>query len=543
MATYDRNQHEVIFEAFEVSAQGDQVLAASNGLMRCFPGVGVTVSATKLAERPFRSFLATTISQLASEEVSQMLPRSKKAGTAVHEIRDTAHPGLITEGLMVQLLALGKPTSGHALPITKSVRDEVNWKNALLPWRRSPTWLILRVALQLVLRCSFRPGEDRIQYKNFLLYLMASLACKAPAYLNSYVVVDGLSVIRTKLGRRMYKIQDSVFTFVSSVVHGATNLVLTHLRDLQGRIKDEDRHIITQIVPSASSEDCHLSLLNSKKAIYDAMHYSVEPQRDLAFSRTTTPPLIINVHGFPTLQQDSILALNAFENWVNEELHSLLYRKEVSYMIEACHRVEAVMDLYFRLAAPKYTADVRAKSLMLLTILELWVVLDKMSVQICPLLKEYSPEIPADFLEPLLLPKWSQMQRAEAVSEYIRGRRDAANVTVPSIFSDPSARGFAAQYYDRSREHKELRGQIERHAHDCREAKKRELAELTRRWCELRDDEAKEEHLYEDDSTGQSIHQLKCRKCSLGKKNEIYDNSSSRMAAPPRGAHLQDRDI
>lgn len=101
MATYGRNQHQVIFGTLEVSARGDRVLAAWKCLVRCFPGVGVTVSATKLAEHPFHFLLATPISQITSEEVSQMLPKSKKAGTAVVEIRDTAHPVLITEGLMV----------------------------------------------------------------------------------------------------------------------------------------------------------------------------------------------------------------------------------------------------------------------------------------------------------------------------------------------------------------------------------------------------------------------------------------------------------
>jgi hypothetical protein len=36
-----------------------------------------------------------------------MLPKSTKAGTQVDEIRETTHPGLVAEGLMAQLLALG----------------------------------------------------------------------------------------------------------------------------------------------------------------------------------------------------------------------------------------------------------------------------------------------------------------------------------------------------------------------------------------------------------------------------------------------------
>lgn len=190
-------------DAFEVSAQGKSVLSSSGGLLRRFPGVSVIISADKLVDPTFRSYLAATISQLASEEVSDMLPKSTKAEIEVDKIRETIHPGLVTEGLMIQLLALG--THNEEVKLVKCVRDEVNWMSALLPWRRSPAWLALRVALQLVLRRCFPQTEGRLHYKNFMLYLMATLAAKEGLSVRSHELVDCWKISHTRIGRRIYK--------------------------------------------------------------------------------------------------------------------------------------------------------------------------------------------------------------------------------------------------------------------------------------------------------------------------------------------------
>ncbi|KAJ5380694.1 uncharacterized protein N7496_003122 [Penicillium cataractarum] len=530
VATYDSSQQVVILEAFEVCAQDEQVLAAPGALMRRFPGVSVVLPAAKMAEPTFRSYLATSISQLDSEEVSAMRPKSKKAGTVVDEFRDTAHPGLVTEGLMTQLLAFGKPRNQNDLPITKSVRDEVNWRDAYLPWRRSPAWLVLRVAIQLTLRRSFPPEECSAQYKNFLLYLMAGLGSKASSYMPPHTVVDGLSVIRTKLGRRAYKLHDSVFPFVSHVVYEATKMISDELLTFQQLMKDGTRRTLPQLPTSVDTEHCCLSLPNCKQGIYDAMHYSTEPRKEFVFSRKSSDHFSINEHGFPALMQDSIMALNAFEKWVEETLQPLTHGAKVSWMTQACYEVEKLAEQYFTIAAPRYADNPPARSLMMLTILELWVAVDKMGNLICPLVKDFPPEIPANFLDPLLLPKWSQMQRAERFFDYIRRRRDSADPSAPSIFSDPSARGFAVRYYDVFPDHQSLRAAIETYARSYREMKEQELARLTSVWLKFRDDANNDAgHFYgNSDTGGQMVHETqKLSKMLAGKPDEWNVNQSS----------------
>ena len=50
-----------------------------------------------------------------------------------------------------------------------------------------------------------------------------------------------------------------------------------------------------------------------------------------------------------------------------------------------------------------YGSNPEYNSIMILTIMYLWVALDRLAVDFCPLLKQYSPKIPSDFLHDLLL--------------------------------------------------------------------------------------------------------------------------------------------
>lgn len=163
----------MIFDAFEVSSSYKSVLS-SGGLLRHFPGVSVAVPVNKLTDPACNHYLASSISQLASEQVKDMMPKTRKAGSEVDEHRGMIHPGLVTEGLMAQLLAL--ETHNEEEKTLKCVRYEVNWHSTLLPSRRAPAWLLLRVALQIILRRCFPKAEGHSQYKNLIIYHMATIA-------------------------------------------------------------------------------------------------------------------------------------------------------------------------------------------------------------------------------------------------------------------------------------------------------------------------------------------------------------------------------
>ena len=56
--------------------------------------------------------------------------------------------------------------------------------------------------------------------------------------------------------------------------------------------------------------------------------------------------------------------------------------------------IASCIEQYFDVAKNIYGTDPEDGSVMILTIMDLWVALDRLAIQECPLLKQYSPEIP-----------------------------------------------------------------------------------------------------------------------------------------------------
>jgi hypothetical protein len=112
-------------------------------------------------------------------------------------------------------------------------------------------------------------------------------------------------------------------------------------------------------------------------------------------------------------------------------------------------------------------------SIAIVSMLEVWVVVDKMCIDICPLMKSYSPELSSDFLEPLLLPRRCEMRRATGIQAYIQARHSAYTGT-RNIFSDPGAQSFPVAYFNDSEKHRGLRESIQQHARAKLENKRNE---------------------------------------------------------------------
>ena len=511
---YNEDRNRVVADAFEVSAEGESVIA-SDGLLRRFPGVSVALPAEKFSEPNFCAYLASSISQLASEEVERVLSKSRKAHTEVTEHRGVAHPGLITEGLMVQLLALGSPNEEDCT-FVKSIHDEVNWQDALLPWRRSPGWLVLRVALQTVLQKCFPTKEGRNQYKNFILYLLSKIGSKAFRYTYSEDLAESLEIIRAKLGRRIYKLRDSVFPFVADHVHSTTKDILSQLKKMQHEIRLSEQFLKISSLPSASAKDFHISLLNSRKYIENAMRDSSTEVIIRNFDPPHEPDICWDSDGLPILNKGSIMELAKFEDWVGNKLQNWSSNVKVPELEDACYKLQKVLEQYWKVTAPRYESNAQAMSILVLVLLELWMEIDKMAVEICPWLEDFSPEIPLDFVHPLLLPLRSQMKRASAVEDYICERYRAKSKTSPSIFTDPCEGSFPVRYFDKSETLRALERQIEAHGETLRRKKKLEWEEFTTRYHSLCDESNKEVHLQGRTRGGNLGHlEKKCKKCSL----------------------------
>ncbi|PYI28973.1 hypothetical protein BP00DRAFT_438002 [Aspergillus indologenus CBS 114.80] len=419
---HDTTQNQVIFDAFEVSPRAKDVLSAQGSLLRRFPGQSVAIPSDRLSEATFCSWLARDLARLSTEAAGRTLP----------EERDTAHPGLVTECLMTQLLAFGERNQWPAFE--KHMRDEVNWDSSKLPWRRSPYWFVMRAT-------SMRPT----------------------------VSADHLEIVRMKIARRICKLQSTAYEFVAKQAHSTVKVILKTLQDIQATIHRSDRVV-----------DLQMSLTNCSHQVQTSQ-----------FSRTHHARDPRNAHGLPTIRKDK----NELGSWTNNSTPS---------------------ENYYRCALAFYTDSPEAMSLMVLTMLELWMALDRMCIKLCPLLKDYSPEIPADFLEPLLLPQRSQMERACKVEDYIRNRHREAG-QYPRILQDPSPQCFAARYYDASQKHQQLRSRIEEHARRQVGQKMDEWSEKSAKHSNLLREAAKLGCQFYWSYDGYRRHSSSCKKCLLEK--------------------------
>ena len=105
---------------------------------------------------------------MSSQTVPDAIPKQTKGGRAHGEIRDTAHPLIVTELLAGFMLAYGEAV--NVASIRKHTRDEVLWNNCKKPWRRSPVWLLVKVSIHLIFLRTGLAARDAVRlYKHFMI--------------------------------------------------------------------------------------------------------------------------------------------------------------------------------------------------------------------------------------------------------------------------------------------------------------------------------------------------------------------------------------
>jgi hypothetical protein len=161
-----RQKENLTFEEFELSPRNEVVIQTRGRLIRTFPALAVEVHLEPAEMNSFVPAVANMLATMCQQPVVGMQPQSKKAHANHNEIRDTAHPATISELFFGFLRGFGRPVSTSA--ISKNTREDVLWKNAEAPWRRSPMWLLIRVVLQLSIERA--PNGSRLLYKTVMIF-------------------------------------------------------------------------------------------------------------------------------------------------------------------------------------------------------------------------------------------------------------------------------------------------------------------------------------------------------------------------------------
>ncbi|KDN67446.1 hypothetical protein CSUB01_06462 [Colletotrichum sublineola] len=518
------------FEAFELSPTNEAVITTIGRLRRSFPGVGVVISLEKFNEAGFKETLAAILAKMSSQPAPETQPQAKKAGQLHDESRDTTNPKMVTELLYSFLQAQGTPLKAER--IWKNTREEVNWAHCLLPWRRSPTWLLVRVCLQLVFgRLATQAGRsENSLYKTFMAFMMAQVL-----YLGVNRELDSdlvLSMV-AKLSRRLLKLTTEPAPAAVNHVREAmcqANMILSNrwsdiqLRDMPG-LSDELESLktldfemdSTMHLPKLDNFLASLATRNTKQggsAFSPSWKMSSYGPSDLP-SRVEIPD-----------KEHISLHLAAFEAWVDKHLQTWFARQCDSGAPNVVSPVRNLLESYHDAAGPFYDGNPEATSIMLLTCLDLWIVCDKAATLTHPLLKDYDPEVPAHLFQNLLLPTKGHMERLHTAELYLakRVRNCKSTSSAPNIYTIFGASTcFSARYFDVSSEHQILKDKIEEKARQDREAKKKELRELQREYNSLmKRSEARSCEYFNyinkwgDRCTGHNSKS--CQRCSLSKR-------------------------
>jgi hypothetical protein len=383
----------VRFEMFEVSPPASVVTSTTVKLLCSYPGPAVQVSPEVFSHACFLQELASFLIQMDAD-VLDSTATTVKAGSTVREVRETAHPRYISQLLVGILRGFGQSTSVDR--ITKRIGDEVHWKDAYKPWRRSPLWLVIRVALQT--------SMDHDIYKSFILFFHAHLL---KIGIQRGFPSETLYLMRVKVARRLSKLGPAVPDDVYRAVYDAAEETETLLRNRWSTLQASQ-----SVSPPWHPEeldvvrDTEITLKNSRRYLINALSSKSHSYSQKKF-KPSHPLRLVDTIDFSCFKdnrltaavaKDKCTALADFELSVERYLDSWVGSHQ--HDDNAPDVIASCIEQYYASARDLYSANPEDNSVMILTIMDLWTALDKLTTQQCPLLTSYSPEIPQD---PLLL--------------------------------------------------------------------------------------------------------------------------------------------
>jgi hypothetical protein len=507
-------------------------------LTRRFPGPVIAVSDTRVRDRNFRKAFTHCLMSLEGETLDDA--SSKGFGKDTH--KDTVNPQFATEWLPGILRGIGSPL--NVSRIYKRTRDDVLGGDGLEPWRRSPRWILLRVAMQTTI--------TNTRYKIFMIYFMANVLELA---VHHEFPSDMLHVMLAKINRRIQKLNlvpddvpwaEQAQEIVTESMESARVLLAKRWSTVQRSADSAGTFRLAELKKLKPHSNTILSLPLLRPFLEKLHNIELEPREKISFDGKCSPR--INGRGSslpepqlldPTSQFEIRLSLMDLELWASHSLDSWLdqHRKSEKDLV----KLSKVIVWYMSTSATVYIGSPEGFSVMVLTLMLLWTALDEAAISHYPLLKKFDPGFPPTLFDSLLLPKRHQMDRLRHVEQYLLKRKENSLVANPSIFGDISSPlSFGAQYFDQSLVHQELKKRIKKEAEHESRAKKAELKEYKTQFSELMAESNLLKCTYITKSVGrgryqeeQAIHVgTKCTKCKLRKQAQALKISCHEWPLP-----------
>ncbi|KAJ2966920.1 hypothetical protein NQ176_g9917 [Zarea fungicola] len=509
--TAKRDGDSVLFEFFELAPTNTAAMSTKGRLQRQFPGSAVSISLSVFNDEDLHSALVDTICKMSYQEVAEMKPKVKKAGEKHIEERDTTDPSIVTDLLATILHSLGETALVPTL--VKNTREQVCWKDARMPWRRSPLWLLVRVTIQTIMS---RANKENL-YKQFMVFLMASILKSTKTL---HVSSEVLYCMVAKISGRLQKLdRDTQYSWLEPVGNVVTDTVSSIQADWKeiNRVSDLD----LQFEP-VSAAWLRWDKYGSYPALQDFIQ-SIGSRQPIVAGAAFCPPWslpkwVAMELPNPTFSQDdesATFGLFAFERWVAVSLDSWLTCNMDA--TDTPDKLLRLMKSYSKASLPCYSENPDAISLMVLTVMELWVACDRSACSQNALLLDYDHEIPGELLQSLILSFRIDMERLHRVEMYLKDRHDrAVQAQTPSIFASfGSSKSFGVRFFASSEYHQDLMRKIEEEAERARDRKRAEFIQKRESYWSHMAKHATLAHEYKDKVNRRTgvVYQVESKSC------------------------------
>ncbi|KAJ6458143.1 hypothetical protein C8R47DRAFT_1246692, partial [Mycena vitilis] len=474
--------------------------------------------------------VSALLAALACTVMPDSIPKTSKAGSSQDEFRDVADIRYVSEllgGLARSLTPAENcaQIASSTVYVTKRINDHVLWKSAVLPWRRSPKWLIARVALQTTLEGWKIP--ERYGYKVFVTYVLAQTLQLAQA--SSSVSDDTLFVMNSKIASRMYKLR-SLFEsdqtassfpipFISSIISS----VESRLRHRWKEVQETEARVSTWVVPTAAEiEEALEFTLPRSLALFE-----IVKNRGVVLNSQTTD---FN----PAPFEDGLLVKASpappSAGVSSPDLWSQVFDLEQRLTSSSCDSISlseltALITYWDQMALSFKSSNPEIFSRIFLAVLELWVALDKVATSQFPRLLDYPPELTIQSFEPLLLPELSQMQRLRSVETHLDSRNSRVRYPHLSVFTfHTDTDSLASRHFATDRNMQDIRRTIQTQASERKSAKIQELCTKSAMHARLLEEARQLQHTWSSytDEWGipRSYHDSSCTRCCKEREAE-----------------------
>ena len=469
----------ITLESFEVYPPAEIVTHTEGKLRITYPSVG---RFSMPIDPHFRKSICQFVSFYA---LNPMSDAQAEKNIRTQNTQDPPSPKYITELLTGIVRAMSeKPDAilAQTVYVSKRIDDHVLCeRNSEAPWRRSPLWLIIRVALQTTL-CEWNV-EECAGYKSFMLYALSSILHTAlqlnePDHL--------LFVMNAKLARRFCKMPDGSRDgcFAMDVAATINKMVADELETRWKAIQKRTTRRVKWPVPTKQEtiDGAHIDLhatvpyleeIKRRDAFppsTNSIKAFVVPGGDQYAARYNTdlisPPDLTNL---PSAPLECTIRLYDFEQWA---------ARQHDFSGVGMLELTGALDHYTHAVMSHYKGNPERLSVAFLTMVELWIGIDKKVIEWKPYLENYTPEIPSDVLEPLLLPRRNQMQRLSRAEIYLQKRHNTARSQSAIFYDSTDSSSFANWFVIQS---PPLQATLQNMKEEARRNQEDILAEMTRK--------------------------------------------------------------